>query len=85
MPVRAAASAIRTMSSKESMTMRPTLASTAVSISTIDLLLPCMSKRSPDTPARSATASSPPEATSMPRPSSVTQRATVVERKAFAA
>ena len=65
--------------------MRPTPAATAASISAIDLLLPCSSRRSPGTPARSATASSPPDATSMPRPSSVTQRAIVVVRNALAA
>ena len=61
-PARAAASAMRTTSSKESMTMRPTPAATAASISAIDLLLPCSRRRSPGTPARSATASSPPDA-----------------------
>ncbi len=39
----------------------------------------------PGTPARSATASSPPVHTSMPRPSSTTHRATAVDRKALAA
>ncbi len=71
MPARAAASATRTMSSNESMTIRPTRAATAASISSADLLLPCMRSRSPGTPARRATASSPPDATSMPSPSSV--------------
>jgi hypothetical protein len=39
----------------------------------------------PATPARTATSSSPPDATSMPRPSSVTHRAMVVVRNALAA
>ena len=57
-------------------TMRPTPYSMAAVISAIDLLLPCISRASPGTPARTATASSPPLATSMPRPSSNTHRAT---------
>ncbi len=84
-PASAAALATRAISSKESTTMRPTPYSMAAVISAIDLLLPCISRASPGTPARTATASSPPLATSMPRPSSNTHRATATDKKALAA
>src|SRR5690625_3410908 len=74
---------MRSISSIESMTMRPAPASMARSNSETDLLLPWTPKFSPGTPARSATANSPPVDTSRRRPSSVTQRAIATDRKAL--
>ena len=67
------------------MTIRPTPASRAAAISASDLLLPCRPMSAPGTPARSATASSPPVAVSMRSPSSCAQRATAVLRNALPA
>ena len=63
--------------------MRPTPASRAAPSSSADLLLPCMRIRSGGNPARRAIVSSPPVATSSPRPSSAIQRATAVQRNAL--
>jgi hypothetical protein len=49
------------------------------------LLLPCRVICSGGTPADSATSSSPPVQTSMPRPSALTQRSTAREQNALAA
>ena len=59
--------------------IRPMPASSAARISVALLLLPCRPIRAGSTPARRATASSPPVQTSTPRPSSLTQRATAVQ------
>ena len=54
----------------ESMTIRPTPASTARASSDSDLLLPCSTRRAGGTPADRATCSSPPVETSSHIPSS---------------
>ncbi len=84
-PSSSATAATRSISSKESMTIRLTPCCSAALISAALLLLPCMPIRSPGTPARMATASSPPEQTSRCSPSSWTHRATSVQRKALPA
>ncbi len=71
----------RPISSKESTMIRPTPASRAWTSSAMLLLLPCSPTVAGSTPARWATASSPPVQVSMPSPSSLTQRATAVHRK----
>lgn len=76
--------ATRTISWKESSTIRPTPASTARRISAYVLLFPWKAMRSGESPADSAVASSPPEHTSRLSPSSSSQRTTARERKAFA-
>ena len=73
------------ISVSESTTTHPTPASTAAVSSGRDLLLPCSASRSAGNPACRATANSPPLATSSDRPSSATQRATSLHRKALAA
>jgi hypothetical protein len=85
LPSRAAVCATRETSISLSITIVPTPAATARSISASDLLLPCIPMREGSTPAANATASSPPLATSTPSPSSVTQRATAVLRNALPA
>ena len=65
--------------------IRPTPSSTARSSSATVLLLPWKPTRSIGKPARSATASSPPEHTSRLSPSSAIHRATVVQRNALPA
>jgi hypothetical protein len=84
-PRPAATAATRSISWKESRTIRPTPYSRAARISSTDLLLPWKPIRSPGKPARRATASSPPVQTSRWSPSSATQRATAVQRNAFPA
>ncbi len=79
------ASATRSTSPRESITIRPTPASSARAISASDLLLPCRPMSAPGTPARSATASSPPVEVSIRRPSSCAHRATAVHRNALPA
>ena len=69
----------------ESTTMRPTPAASAARSSSVDLLLPWNTIRSAGNPARSATWSSPPVATSRSRPSSATRRAIAVQRNALLA
>ena len=78
------ASATRSISTSESTMIRPTPASSAAAISSSDLLLPCRPMCAPGTPARSATASSPPVAVSTRRPSSCTQRATATRQERLA-
>ena len=63
----------------------PTPSSTARVSSATVLLLPWKPTRSIGKPARSATASSPPEQTSRLSPSSAIHRATVVQRNALPA
>ena len=70
---------------REAVDATTTPAATADSISTTDLLLPCIPMFSAGTPARSATASSPPEQTSSRNPSWVTSRAIAVHRNALPA
>ncbi len=77
--------ATRTISWKESSTIRPTPARTARSISSGDLLLPWKAMRSAGIPAESAVASSPPEHTSRFSPSSSSHRTTARDRKALPA
>ncbi len=84
-PSSAVSRSSRSISSKESSTMRPTPASRAARSSEVDLLLPWKPIRAGSVPARRATVSSPPEHTSRPSPSSATQRATVVHRNALPA
>jgi len=80
-PASRASSATRSISAKESTTTRPTPASIAREISASDLLLPCRPISAPGTPARRATASSPPVQVSTRRPSSRAQRATATDKK----
>ncbi|CAM5231581.1 hypothetical protein SBADM41S_00062 [Streptomyces badius] len=77
--------ATRTISWKESRTIRPTPARMALSISSFELLLPWKAMRSAGMPAERAVASSPPEQTSRLSPSSCSQRTTARERKALPA
>ena len=84
-PSSAATSARRPISWKESTMTRPTPSSTARSSSPRVLLLPWKPTRPIGNPARSATASSPPEQTSSESPSSASHRATVVQRNALPA
>jgi hypothetical protein len=84
-PCRAAASATRPISASESITIRPIPAATARSISASDLLLPCSVMCPGGIPARSPTASSPPEQVSRRTPSACSHRATAVHRNAFPA
>ncbi len=84
-PSRSATSATRSISWNESRMIRPTPSVTARSISSRLLLLPWKPTRAMSNPARSATASSPPEQTSRESPSSATHRATVVQRNALPA
>ena len=65
--------------------MCPTPTSMARASSSGVLLLPCSVICSGGTPADSATSSSPPVQTSMPRPSELTQRSTAREQNALAA
>ena len=65
--------------------MCPTPAEIARASSASVLLLPCSVICSAGTPADSATSSSPPVQTSMPRPSELTQRSTAREQNALAA
>lgn len=75
--------ATRTISWKESSTIRPTPAVMARSISSTVLLLPWNAMRAAGIPASSAVVSSPPEQTSRLSPSSWSQRTTARERKAL--
>ena len=84
-PVSAVICSSRSISWNESTMIRPTPRTTARRSSANDLLLPWNPIRDGSTPARSATVSSPPVQTSSASPSSATQRATVVQRKAFPA
>ncbi len=84
-PSSATTAASRSISTSESTMIRPTPISTARRSSADDLLLPWKPIRAGSKPARSATASSPPEQTSRHRPSCATQRATVVHRNALPA
>jgi hypothetical protein len=77
--------ATRSISMSESITMMPTPAETACSISSNDLLFPCSSMFSGLMPPFSATASSPPVHTSIPIPMSAIHRATSTQINAFAA
>ncbi|CAM5641635.1 hypothetical protein SVIOM342S_01680 [Streptomyces violaceorubidus] len=77
--------ATRTISWKESSTIRPTPARTARSISCVDLLLPWKAIRSAGIPAERAVASSPPEQTSRLSPSSCSHRTTARDRNALPA
>ena len=77
--------ATRSISAKESTTIRPTPYSSAWRSSGTDLLLPCNAIRSPGNPTRCATASSPPLHVSRPSPSYMIQRATAEHRKALPA
>ena len=74
-PPRPASASSRSSSSNESATMRPTPRSRAARSSSSDLLLPWNTTRPGGNPARTATCSSPPVATSRWRPSSATRRA----------
>jgi hypothetical protein len=73
----------RSISSKESTTMRRTLLVVADCSSAVDLLLPCATMRSGGTPALRATCSSPAVDTSTHIPSSCTSAAMALHRKAF--
>jgi hypothetical protein len=73
------------ISSRESITIRPTPTARAVFRSSSVFTLPCSTIRSPGKPAAAATATSPPEHTSMARPSWSTSRAMARHRKALAA
>ena len=75
----------RSSSSNESATMRPTPSSSAARSSASDLLLPWNTTRAAGNPARTATWSSPPVATSRWRPSSATRRAIAMHRNALPA
>src|SRR5690606_37838480 len=75
----------RSISWKESSTIRPTPASRAAASSAVDLLLPWKPIRSGGNPAASATASSPPVQTSRFSPSSAMIRATARHRNALPA
>ena len=68
-----------------STTTWPTPADTASSISRPDFALPCRWMRAGSKPAFRAIASSPPDATSQARPSSLRIRSTAVHGKAFEA
>ncbi len=84
-PCPAAAAATRSTSIALSTTIWPIPAPTARSISATDLLLPWKPRRAGSAPPASATASSPPEQTSMCRPSSTIQSATSMLRNALPA
>ena len=84
-PSSAAISATRSISAKESTTIRPIPHSRAWRSSATDLLLPWSATRSGGKPTRRATAISPAEQVSRQRPSSMTQRATAEQRKALPA
>ena len=84
-PCRSAAAATRTISWKESSTIRPTPALNARSISAALLLLPCSAIRSAGIPASSAMASSVPEQTSRLSPSSSSHLTTARDRNALPA
>jgi hypothetical protein len=75
----------KAISIDESTTMRPTPTAAASRSSSTVLALPCMMIRAESKPAASAIASSPPELTSSPAPSSATQRAMSVVSSDFAA
>ncbi len=75
----------RSISSKESTTMRPTPTARAAASSSSDLLLPWSTSRSAGTPAVRATWSSPPVDTSRHMPSSWASRAMDTHRKALVA
>src|SRR3954465_8035854 len=75
----------RATSSSESSTMSPTPASTASRSSSWGFALPCTMTRDGSKPARSASASSPPLATSTPRPSSARIRRIAVHGNALEA
>jgi hypothetical protein len=76
---------MRSISSNESMTIRPTPADRAAASSPSDLLLPCRTSRSGGTPAASATWSSPPVDTSRYIPSSSASLAMARHKKALVA
>ncbi len=84
-PAARAAAATRSISIRLSTTIVPTPTATARSISAMLLLLPWNPSSDGSVPAASATASSPPLATSSRRPASVIHRAISVERNALPA
>src|SRR6185312_10167644 len=75
-PAAAARRSIWSSSPSWSATRSPARAASAAAMSASDLLFPCTISRSPGVPAATAKASSPSEATSMPRPSSSSTRST---------
>ena len=76
---------MRSISSKESTTMRPMPSAMASRSSSSDLLLPCSTRRSAGTPAERATWYSPPVDTSRFIPSSTANRAIARQRNALVA
>ncbi len=81
----ATSASMRSSSSKESTTMRPTPSASAVRSSSIDLLLPCSTSASGGVPAARATWYSPAVDTSRCMPASVASRAMARHRNALVA